>query len=180
MRQFVLYAGEEKPLIEAYDIEAELESDDSAQLFSFLDAHDKVYRIGVISYDNFHDVSQKDSPINDMPKWAFVVPKYIKVQTSDAIKYYRQCDNRLVEVDQNSFPLNSSKVYSPKNENSKVWDCSINQSAYQRNFQKIVDHLQYGDIYEMNYCIPFYRDCEVSDTPLLFQNMQKVIQRLDS
>ncbi len=96
MRQFVLYSGNERPFIEGYDIEAEIESDNSSQLFSFFKAHDKVYKIGIVSYDNFHDVRLKESPIQSLPEWAFVVPKYIKVNTTSGSQYFYLRNDRFL------------------------------------------------------------------------------------
>lgn len=177
LRQFVLYSGNEEPFIEGYDIEAELESNDSAQLFTFLSTNDNVYKIGVISYDNFHRVKPKNSPIQGLPKWSFVVPKYIKIKSGSGSQYYIQKNNEMLAIDPADYlSFQPSEFLAEKSNIESKWSCSVDLEHYQEKFKNIKNHIQRGDIYEMNYCIPFYRDCSVENPTAVFYKMQETIQ----
>jgi para-aminobenzoate synthetase component 1 len=130
---------------------------DDLQLF--IDQHKGKYIFGFLSYDlknELEDLSSNNQDRLEVPELFFWVPKNVvqlekenihfiqgekSTESFEFINYFLE-----EETDQNFHPYNFD--FKPR----------TSKEDYLKNVQKIKDHIQQGDIYELNYCQEFYAE----------------------
>lgn len=131
----------------------------SLNKFKLFAENNKEWLFGYLSYDIKNDIEKlysKNIDNLEFPELFFFVPEIVFKLKSNTltIEYF---DNKgddiegifqeIIETQQGSYYKNYSNI---KHRNSK--------EEYQEKISKVKDHIQKGDIYEMNYCIEFYDD----------------------
>lgn len=130
------------------------------------------YLFGYLSYDLKNDVEQLSSNNFDglkFPALFFFQPKKIFILRNNhlELKYLdevsHEIDSDLDEIKRQE-PLKSVAV---TNHSKHQIKSRITQKDYCDSIEKILKHIQRGDIYEVNFCQEFYvEDCEIN--PLTF------------
>ena len=110
---------------------------------------------GCLSYDLKNEVEVLESKNNDnfpTDNMLFFIPEYVLVLKDGVLEI--QTFNHKKVCDEFVFGFNFDKL------KTKEFDCNIKQrdtkESYLEKIKKIKDHIQLGDIYEMNYCQEFY------------------------
>jgi len=110
---------------------------------------------GCLSYDLKNEVEALESNNNDnfpTDNMLFFIPEYVLMLKDGVLEI--QTFNHKKVCDEFIFGFNFEEL------KTKEFDCNIKQrdtkEAYVEKIKKIKNHIQLGDIYEMNYCQEFY------------------------
>ena len=137
----------------------------------------KDWLFGYLSYDLKNETEELSS--NNIDKFntdnlSFFVPEYVfllnnqelEVQTYNSKEI---CDDFVKSFNFSDLLIDEVKINFSRRENKK---------SYLRKVQKIKDHIQKGDIYEMNYCQEFYAaGVKISAESVFLELNQKKLQR---
>lgn len=131
----------------------------------------KDWMFGYLSYDLKNEeedlVSENFDGIN-APKISFFIPQYVFLLKGDVLEVEtnenkNSCEKFLLD---NSFINKSSNTHiSLKRRETK--------SMYLKNIKKIKEHIQRGDIYEMNYCQEFFSQDVSLDAEAVFYKLNR-------
>lgn len=128
---------------------------------------------GHLSYDlkNYIEDLSSNRPDNiRFPMIHFFQPIYIlEIEHDEAKYYYIEDDDDIVTIHQ---IITSTKIANTELL-SLVFKKRITKEHYISNIQKIKQHIQLGDIYEMNFCQEFYADNIETDPFQLFLNIKE-------
>ena len=156
-----LLLTDEKNFIFAWDTAEEIVMPDKVDwnVFSnFRSKHQDSYSFGFLGYDLKNSIEQVVSSNNKdfqkFPEVYFFIPqKLIQVREGDVV-----C---LVGLDEESLiKLLDLDIPTPKTDTPIALSPSTTKDQYIKNVKAIQDHIQRGDIYEMNYCINFTAKAE--------------------
>ncbi len=117
---------------------------------------------GFLTYDLKNNIENLDSSNHDgieMPLLHFFHPKYIFILDDNSIKigFLENITNR-GEIDAILNQIDLTPVYqTTKTENIRI-NQRIDKETYIEKINHIKSHIQYGDIYEMNFCQEFYTE----------------------
>ncbi|MCX7744865.1 MAG: anthranilate synthase component I family protein [Flavobacteriales bacterium] len=100
-----------------------------------------------------YDFSYRYLPVHPA-KSLFQVPSVIIIATDDVVVN----DQNLIKKKQNKSP---NEIQLPQS--------LVDEHTYLKIFESLKKHIQQGDIYEINYCIPFLAKAELADTYHLWQ-----------
>lgn len=144
------------------------------KLKRFYNLH-KEWLFGYLSYDLKNSVESLKSENKDLhhfPVMHFFQPKAI-IETSDNFTNLLLLDNE--EIKKWEALINSSiGEFKPSSSNKIKGSLkSINKKRYLKNFDELLGHIQWGDIYEVNYCIEFGTKGIEVDPLLLYQRLNK-------
>lgn len=112
------------------------------------------YLFGYLGYDaktSFFKSEDSNNPdFHKLPESIFYVPKHIVFKKDEALVYFG------TTAGFNKFKSITIKKYkSAESIESVNLICNTDFNTYQKNIESIHNHLQQGNIYEMNYCINF-------------------------
>ena len=140
-------------------------ADDSRLAFQSLEAFSNQHEdwiLGYLSYDLKNEVEQLTSENKDglkLPEFHFFIPRYIFLFSSGkvTVEYLEAMDTvdgiheiiKQIELTQLSEEEPSKKLQL----NSR-----ISKKQYIQNVSELKDHIQKGDIYEVNFCQEFYAE----------------------
>ena len=154
----VLLNNGEDSYILAWGIEKEFVFNSAAKketFNSYLDSLPKEYLFGYFGYDLKNELEPKlkssNKDILDFNDSYFFQPKNILFLKNSRSIYYGSSSLQDVESLLNGVPTNSSK----EKESYIELEPNLSRKEYLENIQKIKQHIQQGDIYEMNYCINY-------------------------
>ena len=140
----------------AWGSEAQLiqETFNSNTLLDFETTYSNQYLFGYLGYDaktNFYPSEKSSNPdFHKLPESIFYVPKHVVLKKNENLLYFG------TEVGFNEFKSINIKTYSSfESAESVKLVCNTNFTDYKKNIESIHNHLQQGNIYEMNYCINF-------------------------
>lgn len=110
---------------------------------------------GYLSYDLKNEIEELSSDNIDnfnADNLSFFIPEYVLVLNNDQLEiqtYHSKdsCDEFVKAFNFSDIPFNSLEINLNRREN---------KSSYLRKIRKVKEHIQKGDIYEMNYCQEFY------------------------
>ncbi len=110
---------------------------------------------GYLSYDLKNEIEELSSDNIDnfnADNLFFFIPEYVLVLNNDQLEiqtYHSKdsCDEFVKAFNFSDIPFNSLEINLNRREN---------KSSYLRKVKKVKEHIQKGDIYEMNYCQEFY------------------------
>jgi para-aminobenzoate synthetase component 1 len=124
---------------------------------------DNQWAFGHITYDYKNEIealkSEQQSPFQ-FPNLSFFQPEVVAILQSKNIQILH-CSNTATE--QNLISALSKPVVekSDSTKSNKIIDLTTKQE-YLQNVRKLLNHIQQGDIYEINYCIGFRHDGEIN------------------
>jgi len=141
----------------------------------------KDYIFGYITYDVKNDVERLSSSNFDGLHFAdlyFYQPKkliFIKENTVEFL-YLRMVDDEIEEDFNEIANLSTdeqSKELDNKQENIKIKQ-RVSKEGYQTKINKILEHIQKGDIYEANYCQEFYAENATINPLEVYKHLNKI------
>jgi len=126
----------------------------SDALLEFETNYSKEYLFGYLGYDaktDFYPSEESNNPdFHELPESIFYIPKHVVLKKNDSLLYFG------TETGFNEFKsIEIAKYPSVELAKSVVLICNTNFQDYKKNIALIHNHLQQGNIYEMNYCINF-------------------------
>lgn len=157
-----------------HEIIPEKNSFDALKKFT---VQEKDWLFGFFSYDLKNELENIASGHIDgigFPQLHFFQPKYVCVIRNHTIEigFLPGCssekDANALFAEINSAPLRTSPGLQLKNV-----ECRVSKTEYIGNVNKIKQHIQKGDIYEMNYCIEFFSEDAKIDPVDVFISLNK-------
>jgi len=123
-------------------------------LLDFETKHSNQYVFGYLGYDaktDFYTSEESNNPdFHQHPESIFYVPKHVVLKKNNTLMYFGS------EAGFKQFKSLQINAYKPAELNSSLkLIYHTNFTEYKKNIEIIHDHLQQGNIYEMNYCINF-------------------------
>lgn len=152
------YADDEYEYIMAYGCHDELKTgnDGLNMLQSFIDRYKGKWMFGVISYDVKNEIeklSSKNPEHVSMPLIHFFIPeKIILKRKNEPPVLISDTDNKVVADYKLSSEANSSF------NNQLQIKSSLTKEEYLKAVAKLKEHIQYGDIYEITFCLDFFAE----------------------
>ena len=138
-------------------------------------AQKKDWLFGYLSYDLKNEIEELSSNNTDnfnTDNLTFFVPEYVILLNNDKleIQTYHSIEscNEFVKA----FNFSDFSNYKPQVNFSRRED----KKSYLNKIEKIKNHMQIGDIYEMNYCQEFYASDVKIDAESVFLELNKRMQ----
>jgi len=134
------------------------------------------YIFGYLGYDLKNDIENLSSNNFDglhFPDLFFFQPKKIFFIKDNTLKisYLKACKKEITSDLQN---INSTNIcYNTSDSELKI-KLRIHKDNYFNKFQKVLNHIHRGDIYEANFCQEFYSENAVINPLKVFQNLNKI------
>lgn len=136
------------------------------RLKEFADEHKEKYTFGYLSYDLKNEVEQLQSDNSDylhFPDLYFFEPRYLLRIAEGKVEINRNYPEAFFIFDSiNNTTLPTDETGKPIELQSRV-----SKEEYINNVEKIRQHIEEGDVYEMNYCIEYFSE-EKDFQPLPF------------
>lgn len=148
------------------------------QVFSTLneiDSNDNSWKFGLVSYDtknNFEKLYSQHINFHKLNDVCFFVPLIV-------IKYNKGILEIITdEAGQENLIADKIKSisYETKAKQSVSLVARTNKEDYIKKVNALKNHIQLGDIYEINYCIDFYNENTEADCNELFLELNKISQ----
>lgn len=135
---------------------------------------------GFLSYDlknQIEKLSSKNPDRIEMPLLHFFQPELtFDFCDTEEIKigYF---PNRIGESEISELYKSINRIvleYENANNTEVIPNCRVSKTEYLENIRKIKEHIQLGDVYELNYCIEFFvENIEINPTQV-YQNLNKI------
>ena len=152
-----------------------ISNNDSFEKLNKLHAQKKDWLFGYLSYDLKNEIEELSSNNTDnfnTDNLTFFVPEYVILLNNDKleIQTYHSIEscNEFVKA----FNFSDFSNYKPQVSFSRRDD----KESYLNKIEKIKNHIQIGDIYEMNYCQEFYASDVKIDAESVFLELNKRMQ----
>lgn len=122
---------------------------------------EKDWAFGFFTYDLKNQIEKLHSSNDDevqLPELYFFRPRYIFQADKEGIRLgFDEEKNTEQDVHQ---LLDEIKAYDAPKRNSYGFEIKskVSRAKYLENIKEIKDHIQYGDVYELNYCIEHYAE----------------------
>ncbi len=135
----------------------------------------KDWLFGYLSYDLKNDIEELQSNNYDgleFPDLFFFQPKKLFLLKGNQleIQYLNMCDD---EMEDDFNEINQCMVFSIQCSEIKI-EQRISKESYMDKVNKMLEHIQRGDIYEANFCLEFYSEY-TKITPLeLYQKLNTI------
>lgn len=125
-------------------------------LKEFIDEHED-WVFGCLSYDLKNEVepslSSKNKDEVNFPSAHFFVPQFVVEMSVDStILHFHESE----EKDSFLSFLNKKQIKKEEKKKKVEFSQKMSQDNYEQRFEAIKEHIQLGDIYEMNFCHEFY------------------------
>lgn len=155
---FLLFSGNEKIYLgwqinESIGIENNLQS--LSNINDFIKANEGDYIFSTLSYDLknqfFKNISSQNERFFDFPEVVFCTMNNLLIWENKQLIYQGIQNADAIEA---MFKSQASSTNN-KNNQSLSLQAKVNKSDYLKNVEAIKHQIQLGNIYEMNYCIPF-------------------------
>jgi para-aminobenzoate synthetase component 1 len=134
------------------------------------------YIFGYLGYDLKNDIENLSSNNMDglhFPDLFFFQPKKIFFIKDNSLKisYLKKCKE---EITSDLQDINTTNIcYNTSDSELKI-KLRIHKEAYFSKFQKVLNHIHRGDIYEANFCQEFYSENAVINPLKVFQNLNEI------
>lgn len=131
---------------------------------------------GSFSYDLKNEVEQLASKNPDgigFPLMHFFRPKYILILTGTTLQV--QCIGELSAKNEIEDIINEISNFQPRASNSQLPTIKnrINKEQYLNSVQQLQQHIQQGDIYEVNFCQEFYAESADINPLVIYQKLNQ-------
>lgn len=149
------------------------------QIDNFIEKHRGKWIFSHLNYDIKNNIenrlqSNHIDPIA-FPLLTFIVPEFVLVMEEGEAKMYQQKNSldSCYEIPLPTFSQSKIKTQVSTTTDLNFLDEQIFKDSYTRALKKIQQHLQQGDIYEINYCLPFQARGHISNPPAFWWTMQE-------
>jgi len=126
------------------------------------------WKFGYLSYDIKNSIENLSSEKNDGLKFSlaeFFIPKFVfEIKNNKVVLYYDQTVLTLEEA-KNAYKIAFSEDYKKDYEKQKLAEIKnrISKQQYLNSVNNLKQHIQKGNIYEINFCHEFYiEDAEIN------------------
>jgi len=123
----------------------------------FQSQHSQAYIFGYIGFDAknsfYKNLQSNNTDKTDLDESIFYVPKHVIIQKNGRLVYFGNEDG--FNLVRNLQQIKQDKI---RNKPSCKLDVNTSKSEYITATSVVKEHLQKGNIYEMNYCINFSKD----------------------
>lgn len=126
------------------------------------------WALGILSYSlrtAFELLPRNNNPVFEMPDVAFFEPEILLAVThsGEYIDFFK--NGSVVFSGQPPLPSVQSPVFAQS---------QVSQDEYLQNICKIKEMICAGEVYELNYCIPYFADIDDFNAELFYQNLAKL------
>ncbi len=133
---------------------------------------------GYLTYDLKNDVEQLESNNSDglnFPDLLFFQPKKLIFFEDDLVRfeYLGICDD---EMDDDFQQIISTEIKQADQQQKIKVQSKLTFNEYENGFQKVINHIQRGDIYEANYCMEFFAENVQLNSNDLFWKLNEISQ----
>jgi para-aminobenzoate synthetase component 1 len=149
------------------------------QIDEFIEKHSGKWIFIHLAYDLKNSVEKRlksEHPDSiGFPLMSLFVPEFVGIIKGGESKLYQQqlTKNTITEISiLDDFHVEKENVQSPKT-NFNFQDDFIFEEQYTAALNQIHHHLQQGDIYEINYCLPFQGTGKIEDPTAFWWSMQR-------
>lgn len=170
------YHDDEYDFIIAYGCRYELIAEVNAleRLQEFMDSHREEWMFGVISYDvkNEIELLHSSNPAHvSIPMIRFFIPEKIvlKKKHQPAYLLLKEKTQLLHSFSLSSFHFTSKPALQPP-----VIKHSLQKTDYLKTIRKLKEHIQYGNIYEITFCLDFFSENTVIEPLITYLNLNKI------
>src|SRR5690554_192642 len=138
--------------------------------------HTQDWLFGYLSYDLKNDVEDLHSQNNDelnFPELFFFQPKKIFFIEENEVRfeYLTMCED---EAETDFKDIVATKVEAVSTQPSMTVKERVSLDDYRKGFDKMMHHIQRGDIYEANYCMEFYAENSEIEPANTFWNLNQI------
>ncbi len=135
----------------------------------------KDWLFGYLSYDLKNDVEELHSNNYDgldFPDLYFFQPKKLFLLKGNQleIQYLNMCDD---EMEEDFNEINQCSVFNVQCSEIKI-EQRISKESYLDKVNKMLEHIQRGDIYEANFCMEFYVENAVIEPLEVYQKLNAI------
>ncbi len=136
----------------------------------------KDWTFGFFTYDLKNQVENLSSSNDDeiqMPEIYFFQPKWLFLMDDNGLQIgYDDEKSTKQEITQLITEIENFKAPSPKANTFEI-KSKVSKEKYLDNISKIKQHIQYGDVYELNYCIEHYAENTLISPPTVYQKLNE-------
>ncbi|MBN8701602.1 MAG: aminodeoxychorismate synthase component I [Bacteroidetes bacterium] len=134
------------------------------ELDVFTQKHKGKWLFGCISYDIKNEIEKLESENYDgleFPLIHFFVPKYVvEINENNCTIHSQGANDSKEEIDTLIAKLTNTQIAHPDSQNAKLETINLetrnSKQEYLAAVNKLKQHIQLGDIYEVNYCMEFF------------------------
>jgi para-aminobenzoate synthetase component 1 len=135
----------------------------------------KDWLFGYLSYDLKNDIEDLQSNNYDgleFPDLFFFQPKklFLLKENQLEIQYLNMCDD---EIDEDFNEINQCSLFGSKSSEIKIKQ-QISKESYLDKVNKMLEHIQRGDIYEANFCMEFYAKNAFIEPLEVYQKLNEI------
>lgn len=175
MQKFFFQNGHDHQYTLGIDIYKSIYTSQSTLARDFLQRYDGYYTFTLLSYDAFEDkITDKKHDVK-VARWSLVIPRYVHHSDNGAERFYQQNEEGVAELSAEEFKKRTYEDLNVGEIHTTEWSNPVDFGNYQECFRTIQKYLQRGDIYEVNYCVPFYCQAQIENSFAVFQKMQSRI-----
>ena len=160
--------------IAAFGAREVLKSDNNSfsELLQFQEKYND-WLFGYLSYDlknELEDLQSENIDSQNLVNLDFFIPETIFFISESEVKI----ESYLSKIEVESLIKNIKKTKNSENKSSSVHlKFRETKAEYIDKINKIKNHIQFGDIYEMNYCQELYSEGIKINPPQVFENLHK-------
>ena len=152
-----------------------ISNNDSFEKLNKLHTQKKDWLFGYLSYDLKNEIEELSSNNTDnfnTDNLTFFVPEYVILLNNDKLEIQTHHSIESCNEFVKAFNFSDFSNYKPQVNFSRRED----KKSYLNKIEKIKNHIQIGDIYEMNYCQEFYASDVKIDAESVFLELNKRMQ----
>ena len=142
----------------------------SKKIIRELDELNSIYnewKFGYVTYDTknqFEQLHSKNKNEHDLADVCFFVPEFVITVDEKGLQVFP------AERKEELLAVINELFYAPKKNDAIHLTASTSKEEYLRNVSQLKQHIQQGDIYEINYCMNFFsNDVSISPEDLFLQ-----------
>jgi len=161
------------------EIKADLAEENGFKILKDYTQEKKENLFGFMNYDLKNQTEKLYSENSDgieMPLLHFFQPEYtFSFSETDEIEigYFsdRKSENEIIDL----YTTIENIVIDYENEvAAKMLSCRVSKNEYMENVRKIKQHIQLGDVYELNYCIEFFAENAEISPVQVYEKLSKI------
>lgn len=144
------------------------------ELKRFLERED--WAFGFFTYDLKNEVENLTSSNDDeiqMPEMYFFQPRWIFIEDKDGLRVgFDDSVNSEQDINVLLSEIENYKATERKSNSFEI-KSKVSRGKYLENIAEIKNHIQYGDVYELNYCIEHYAENAVIDPVNVYRKLNE-------